>query len=257
MVAKNLSATSAILQAVDGLQVGYRQTRSSKGEIPSIPKAYHFDIAYHIHILHRDDKDPARHAMNNVTQNAAQAPKAVAHVATAAPKVAGRQAAQAPTLANKRARSFARAVHRPSYVRNTDPEDCEKGIIGGGKGWRVRSAQEGKSSEDEETRIGSEQSSRNEKESDPYDFPATYTKKSKDKEGNEVILLKFVEGDREDPLNWSRAYKWYVPDSQPAAKETFLTSVLLDLQVHNGFAMLHDPVHRKPLSRTLTLTPLT
>ncbi|KAG7530192.1 hypothetical protein FFLO_05185 [Filobasidium floriforme] len=147
--------------------------------------------------------------MNNVTQNAAQAPKAVAHVATAAPKVAGRQAAQAPTLANKRARSFARAVHRPSYVRTTDPEDCEKGIIGGGKGWRVRSAQEGKASEDEETRIGSEQSSRNEKESDPYDFPATYTKKSKDKEGNEVILLKFVEGDREDPLNWSRAYKWY------------------------------------------------
>jgi hypothetical protein len=168
MVAKNLSATSAILQAVDGLQVGYRQTRSSKGEILSIPKAYHFDIAYHIHNLDRDDKDSARHIMNNVAQNAAQAPKAVAHVATAAPKVAGRQAAQAPTLANKRARSFARAVHRPSYVRNTDPEDCEKGIIGGGKGWRVRSANEGKASEDEETRIGSEQSSRNEKESDPY-----------------------------------------------------------------------------------------
>jgi hypothetical protein len=146
--------------------------------------------------------------MNSVAQSAAQTPKAVAHIATTAPKVAGRQAAQAPTLANKRARSFARAVHRPSYVKTTDPEDCEKGIIGGGKGWRVRSANEGKASEDEETRIGSEQSSRNEKESDPYDFPATYTKKSKDKEGNEVILLKFVEGDREDPLNWSRAYKW-------------------------------------------------
>ena len=147
--------------------------------------------------------------MDNVAQTAAQAPKAVAHVATAAPKVAGRQAAHAPTLANKRAKSFARAMHRPSYIKSTDPEDVEKGIIGGGKGWRVRSEKDGKpSSDDEETRIGSEQSSRDEKQSDPFDFPATYTKKSTDKEGNEVILLKFVEGDREDPLNWSRAYKW-------------------------------------------------
>lgn len=149
----------------------------------------------------------------NTTQ---QAPKTVAHAAVAAPKVTARQAAVAPTLANKRAKSFARAMHRPSYIKPTDPEDVEKGIIGGGKGWRVRSPDDAsRSNFDEETGMGSssERSSRDEKHgenNDPYDFPATYTKKSKDKEGNEVILLKFVEGDREDPLNWSRAYKWSV-----------------------------------------------
>jgi hypothetical protein len=135
---------------------------------------------------------------------AAAGPKNAVHYAAQAPKMAGR----APTLANKRMQSFARAMHRPSY-RKPDPEDYEKGIIGGGKGWRVRSDKMGRHSDEEATVIGSETGTDKEtSQNDEFDFPATYTRKKTDDEGKEWILLRFVEGDKEDPKNWSRAYKW-------------------------------------------------
>ena len=191
---------------------------------------------------------------NSVLNAANEAPKAAAHYAAVAPKVAGQRVAQAPALANRRAKSFAKAMHRPSYIRPMDPEDVEKGIIGGGKGWRVRGAKEGyRDDDDEETRIGSEQSSSNEKQTDPYDFPATYTKKSTDKEGNEVILLKFVEGDREDPLNWSKAYKWWVKQGEQLADVSEL--IHNATQVHHRATLLYDLVHRESLRDLISLRP--
>lgn len=45
-------------------------------------------------------------------------------------------------------------------------------------------------------------------EDEKYDFPATYTTRRTGDDGKELILLSFVEGDPEDPHNWSRRRKW-------------------------------------------------
>lgn len=108
-------------------------------------------------------------------------------------------------------------AHKPSYNRKGDPEEAERGIIGGGSGWRARKSSERRgdaagsdrsgSLSDAETAVGSDRGEHHGHEED-FDFPSTYTTKKQDKEGNEVIVLNCKEGDPEDPHNWSKGYKW-------------------------------------------------
>lgn len=153
--------------------------------------------------------------MSKVADYAQQVPKTAIHYAVNAPRAAEQGAIKAPRLANQRARSFAKAMHRPSYARPTDPEQVEKGMIGAGKPWRVRNDKEMLETargDDEETVTGSDggSGSGNGKEMDErFNFPLTLTKKKTDDDGKEFIVLGYAEGDKEDPQNWSRAYKWY------------------------------------------------
>lgn len=135
------------------------------------------------------------------------------------PPIPTRISADLPKRAGREALNVNRGIHRPSYRRPQDPEDAERGIIGGGHAWRPRNhdkeaERQASRSDDEETQIGETWDNAQTKpesagEEDPkYDFPATYTTRKTGDDGKDLILLSFVEGDPEDPQNWSRRRKW-------------------------------------------------
>lgn len=134
------------------------------------------------------------------------------------PPLPTKASADLPKRAGREALNVNRGIHRPSYRRPQDPDDAERGIIGGGCAWRPRrhdkAEKRASRSDDEETQIGEPLSTPETKpegtgEADTiYDFPATYTTRKTGDDGKELILLSFVEDDPEDPQNWSKRRKW-------------------------------------------------